>query len=222
MRPPVVQARDLSRRFGRRWAFARISLDVQPGERWLVFGPNGAGKTTLLRTLATAIAPTLGELRLFGGRAIEARARVGMLGHSAGVYEDLSARDNLAFLARVGAARQADLAELLGRVGLEDRIDPVRRYSAGMRRRLAMAALMLKAPDLVLLDEPFAQLDPAGIADTERLIRGIEGTVIVASHHVERMAALCDKALLLVAGLPRWSGPASQAWTAWRMAMRAA
>ncbi len=216
----VVEARGLSRRFGKRWAFARVDLTVRRSERWLILGANGSGKTTLLRALATAISPSLGRLRLFGQDPREdlaaARRRLALLSHRTGFYEDLTARDNLRVLARLAGHPDADLGAVLDRVGLEDRPDPVRAFSMGMRKRLALAAVIVQRPELVFLDEPFAALDPAGMEDVAALVRGLEGTVIVASHQVERAAALCDRALLMDAGLPRWTGPAHQAWMAWK------
>lgn len=215
----AVETRDLCRRFGRRWALAHLDLSVAPGERLLVVGANGSGKTTLLSLLSTLLAPSQGALHIDGvdvSREPErVRGMVGMVSHSPGLYEDLSGRDNLMVQARMLGC-PVDLG-LLARVGLEDRPDPVRNYSAGMRKRLSFALLLLKGPRLTLLDEPFAQLDPSGMDQVARLIREIPGTVVVASHQVVRASALCDRALVLERGLPRWQGPASQAWDAWRV-----
>ena len=109
---PVIRAQDLSRRFGRRWAYARVDLDVQAGERLLLIGANGSGKTTLLRTFATLLRPSRGQLSLFGAdpRATglhAVRQRLGFFSHHIGLYEDLSARDNLAVLARLSGRTTA-------------------------------------------------------------------------------------------------------------------
>ncbi len=226
-RPPVVETRDLCRRFGKRWALARLDLVVHPGERVLLVGANGSGKSTLLNILATLMPPTRGQLRLFGLDPVRDRAairrRIGIVRHAHGLYEDLSARDNLAFRARIvgralaPAAGGVDIAQVLAEVGLDDRIEPIRTYSAGMRKRLQLAALELEGPELVLLDEPFSALDPAGCAEVSRLVRERQGTVLIASHQVERAAAICDRAILLDHGLLRWEGPANRASDAWRM-----
>lgn len=214
----VIETHELSRRFGRRWALARVDLRVDEGERLLVLGSNGSGKTTLLRVLATLLTPTRGSLRLFGQEVaadpLAARRRIGLVTHSSGVYEDLSGTDNLGVQASL-LSRPVP-PDLLDRVGLDARPDPVRTYSAGMRKRLSFALMLHKQADLVLLDEPFAQLDPAGMDQAAGLIRDLPGTVVVASHQVRRASALCDRALLLDRGLPRWQGPASEAWEAWR------
>lgn len=217
---PAVETRALCRRFGQRWAYARVDLRVAPGERVLILGANGSGKTTLLRSLATVLRPSQGELRLFGldplANPAAVRGRLALLGHALGLYEDLGAADNLAIVARLAGRPRPDAPALLERVGLEPRPDPVRAYSAGMRKRLQVAAVLVQEPELVLLDEPFSALDPAGVEDLAELIRGLPGAVVMASHRIGQAAALCDRALLLEQGLPRWTGPASQAPAAWR------
>jgi len=226
--PDVIRAQDLSRRFGRRWAYARVDLQIRPGERVLLIGANGSGKTTLLRTLATLIRPSKGSIELFGmdprEELLAVRRRLGFFSHKIGLYEDLSARDNLAVFARLSGRdrRRAVLAAALTDVGLEDRPEPIRSYSAGMRRRVALASLLAKKPELALLDEPFSALDPAGMAQVADIIRTLPGTVVVTSHQVERAAVLCERAILLEGGLVRWQGPASQAWAAWRASQREA
>jgi len=217
---PVVEARGLSRRFGRRWAFARVDLTIQAGERWLLVGGNGSGKTTLLRVISTILRPSLGELSLFGRSTAERptaqRRRLALLSHHAGLYEDLDSLDNLRILARLGGHDPSAIPHLLERVGLDPRrTDPLRAYSAGMRKRLQLAAMLLQQPDLVLLDEPFAALDPQGCDQVARIISELPGAVVIASHQLRRAAAICGKALLLGEGVPRWRGPAVDVERAW-------
>ncbi len=223
MSTPVVAARTLSRRFGKRWALARLNLEVQPGERLLVLGANGSGKSTLLSVLSTLLPPTLGELRLFGldpvRQARDVRRKVAFLRHAHGMYEDLGGRENLVVRGRLLDRRIDPLAELK-RVGLDDRPEPIRTWSAGMRKRLQLAMLMMEGPELALIDEPFSALDPSGAREVEGLIRNLPGAVIIVSHQVERASALCDRALLLEAGLPRWEGPATEAASAWAASQR--
>ena len=196
-----------------------MDLDIGPTERVLVVGPNGSGKTTLLRVLATLEAPTRGEVQLFGRdiatHGAGLRKDIAMLGHAPGIYEDLSAAENLRVLAAVAGHPEPDVAEALAVAGLEDRACPARQLSAGMRRRLALAVMWVQQPMLALLDEPFAQLDPAGIARVGEAIRSLPGAVVFASHQIRHAAPLCDRAVLLDEGQVRWSGAAEQAEAAW-------
>jgi len=210
----VVRAQGLGQRFGRRWALAHIDLEVHQQDRVLIIGPNGSGKTTLLHLLSTLTTPNQGTLSLFGG-APNPRERLAMMGHSPGVYEDLSASDNLRVLATLTGRPVPDIEATLAMVGLENRSDPVRALSAGMRRRLALAWLLVQQPDLALLDEPFAQMDPGGIAQVSGAINALPGAVVIASHQVRDAAPLCTRAVLLDQGQIRWTGPSDRAEDAW-------
>ena len=210
----LVQTSNLGRRFGRRWAVARLDLSIQRGERLLIIGPNGCGKTTLLRVMSTLLKPHQGNIEWFGGTQ-NPRKRIGMMGHEPGVYEDLSAVDNLRVFARIMDTDQGHISDLLETVGLDERPDPVTRYSAGMRRRLALALLLQKQPELALLDEPFAQMDPGGIAQVSSAIQALPGAVVIASHQVHHAAPLCTRAILMDEGQIRWTGPATNASKAW-------
>ncbi len=235
MQGPAIKATGLGRRFGQRWALAHLDLEIPRGECFLIVGANGGGKTTLLRLLSTTIVPSVGGLELLGydasppasaaagrsRRSAEAvqqiRRRVALLSHQLGLYEDLSATENLLILSRLlGVEPRTE--QWLEEVGLPVRPDPVRNYSAGMRKRLGFARLIAQSPQLALIDEPYGQLDPEGFKLTEGLLgrlrdRGV--TLVIASHLVERAARYCDRALLLDAGLPRWQGPAEDVVRAW-------
>lgn len=219
MSPPAIETRDLCRRFGHRWALARLELHVEQGQRLLIVGANGSGKSTLLSVLSTLLPPTRGSFAIMGldpkADRAEVRRKVGFVRHAHGLYEDLSARDNLNFRARL-IGRQIDVGSILRQVGLDDRPEPLRTYSAGMRKRLQLAALRAESPPISLLDEPFSALDPAGCADVASFVRDQDGTVLIASHQVERAAAICDRAILLDQGQLRWQGAADQASQAWR------
>lgn len=212
---PVILARCLSRRHGGRWAVRSVDLEVHTGELRMVCGENGAGKTTLIRVLATALAPSGGTLRLFGGDPVSARRRVAMLSHADHHYDELSARENLLLAAELCGRPPAEVDAVLDSVGLGGRAhDAVRGFSAGMRKRLAFARVLLKDADLVLLDEPYAGLDPAGASFVDELLRRWRArgtTVIVSTHQLERVAAACDTATILAAGRAAWTGPADQA-----------
>jgi heme exporter protein A len=206
----ALEVREVSRRYGRRWALARVSFGLQAGHSLLLTGPNGSGKTTLLRTLATAISPTAGTVRVLGWDGVahraEIRRNVALLSHSSFLYEDLTAEQNLLLLARLLRTRSAKevVGSLLSRLGLSTRsAHPVRQFSAGMRKRLSIARLLLKRPPLVLLDEPFGELDPGGIAQMEQIVTELQQagtTVVLATHLVEQGRALCQERLHLVEG----------------------
>jgi heme exporter protein A len=183
----------------------------------MLCGPNGAGKTTLVRVLATALSPTSGALELFGSPPETARPRIGMVSHADHHYDDFTARENLLLSARLGAGRPERVPEVLREVGLDDRADDVvRTFSAGMRKRLAFARLLLKAPALVLLDEPYAGLDPAGGTFVDGLLarwRAAGTSVVISTHQLARVAPACDGATVLAHGRVSWQGPAEEAAT---------
>ncbi|MDP2306646.1 MAG: ABC transporter ATP-binding protein [Pseudomonadota bacterium] len=223
-RAPVVVAQKLARRHAGRWALRGVDLELEPGRALMIVGPNGSGKTTLIRLLGTALAPTSGSLRLFGGPAEAARPRVAMLSHADNHYDDLSARENLLVSARLAASSVGrrfantpgpDIEAVLATVGLSARADDVvRTFSAGMRKRLAFARLLWKRADLVLLDEPYAGLDPAGGRLVDTLVHDLRATgttVVLSTHQIARGASLCDDAVLLEAGRVKWRGKAADA-----------
>lgn len=204
----ALECIDVSKRYGQRWALARLSFVLPAGASLLLTGHNGSGKTTLLRLLATLLRPTTGQLVLFGQNGVAQRAalrpRIALLGHTSFLYEDLTARENCVLLARLLGRPAAEVDGLLDQAGLAQRSDQtVRTFSAGMKKRLAIAALLLKQPALALLDEPFAALDPAGIAEMEQHIRSLSRagtTVVLATHQVEHGQSLCTERLHLSAG----------------------
>jgi heme exporter protein A len=206
----AVEVNDVSKRYGSRWALARLSFTLKSGRSLLLTGANGSGKTTLLRTLATAIRPTAGIVRVLGLDCREdrhqVRSQVALLSHTSFLYEDLTAKQNLRLLARMIQLDSADekIEALLERMGLGPRSQhPVRQFSAGMRKRLAIARVLLKSPRLVLLDEPFGELDPSGIEDMEQAVRELRAcgtTIVLATHLIDQGLALCDERLHLEQG----------------------
>lgn len=222
----IISTQNLSRRFGNRWAYARIDLELQEGERLLLIGANGSGKTTLLRSLATLLPQTLGTMEIFGRDPNKAkdliRSKIGWLSHRTGLYEDLSAVDNLQIFASLFGKKRTkkQIEKLVEEVGLELSEKPVKAYSAGMRKRASVALLRLKEPELILLDEPFSALDPQGIDDISSLFESMSATQIIVSHQVERASKLCSRCILLEEGLIRWQGMANKAWDAWRAAQQ--
>ncbi|MDP8987258.1 MAG: heme ABC exporter ATP-binding protein CcmA [Actinomycetota bacterium] len=194
---------------GRFPALAGADLDVASGETVLVRGANGAGKTTLLRALAGLVPVVEGEARVLGHDLRRdrrrLRRRVGLLGHASGLYDDLTVADNLRFWARAARRTVADADAALARLGLAGRLAdvPVIRLSAGQRRRVALAVLVARAPELWLLDEPHAGLDAAGRDLLDEVVRSAAadgGTVILASHELDRAGSLADRAVTLAGG----------------------
>jgi heme exporter protein A len=216
----AFRARDLSRRFGRKWALAHLDLTAERGEVLLVAGANGSGKSTLLRLLAGLLRPTSGELEV-GGRTLASdrfgwRREVSLLSHASYLYDPLTALETVRLWARLLGypADSADLARRLAEVGLEAEADNlVGGFSAGMQKRLTFARIRLEDSELVLLDEPFAALDVAGQELVARWIaadRAAGKTVVIASHNLERAARIADRAVLLSRGQSAWQGAAAE------------
>ena len=211
--PPAVATVELARLFGRSAALAGVSLRVEPGCAIALLGPNGAGKTTLLRILSTAIRPTFGSAEVDGLDVARhgdlVRTRVAYLSHSSGLYDDLTAAENLRFAATMlGVPRdetERRITEALEEVALRTNgAQRVAGFSAGMRKRLALARLLLSPHSLLLLDEPHAALDEDGMRLVDDLIRrwrevGI--TVLVASHAADRLRPMVDGSVRLDGGL---------------------
>jgi heme exporter protein A len=210
---PAVETRDLARLFRRSPALAGVTLRVEAGRAVSVVGPNGAGKTTLLRILATSLRPSFGTAAVDGidvaARPEEIRPRVALLPHATGLYDDLTAVENLAFAAQMmgipGPDRPGRVQGAVERVGLaREAHDRVSRFSAGMRRRLALGRVLLGHPRLVLLDEPYAALDAPGMSLVDDLLdewRASGATVLIATHADERLAERVDGWIRLRDGL---------------------
>jgi heme exporter protein A len=201
---PAIELDGLERRYGERVALAGVSLTLRRGETLVVLGPNGAGKSTLLRVLATLLRPHDGMARVLGetlpADAWKVRAQIGYLGHEAMLYRDLSARENLTLHARLHRVAETRVGELLDAVGLAKRADdPVHTFSRGMVQRCSVARAVLHDPDLVLLDEPRANLDPAAAKIVEPLLAG--RTRVMTSHD-PRDAESADVVLGLREGRP--------------------
>jgi heme exporter protein A len=202
----------LERRFGDRPVLRGVSIAVGEGQTLTLFGANGAGKTTLLRVLATLLRPHAGSVSVLGaalpGESWRVRGRVGFVGHEPLLYPDLTARENLAFHARLHGVARERTGELLRAVGLERRADdPVRELSRGMVQRLAAARAVLHDPPVLLLDEPRAGLDPGAAEELEPLIGRESGrTRVLVTHDVERGLREADVVLGLRAGAPELAG----------------
>jgi ABC-2 type transport system ATP-binding protein len=189
---PILQLRDLTKRYGERVAVNRLTLDIWPGEIFGFLGPNGAGKTTTIRMCLGLITPTTGSVTILGEEVSPHQTHilssVGALVEQPAVYPYLSGRDNLRVMAdALGGIPATRLDEVLDLVSLHDRAqDRVQRYSLGMKQRLGIALALLSDPALLILDEPANGLDPAGIVEIRDLLRRLaaEGKTIFLSSHV--------------------------------------
>jgi heme exporter protein A len=213
---PAVELRDAGRAYGDRVALTGVTLELERGATLAVFGANGAGKTTLLRVLATLLRPHAGTVVVLGSalprEAWAVRGRIGLLGHEPLLYRDLSVRENLRFHARLHDVDVARAAELLDAVGMARRADePVRSLSRGMAQRVAICRAVLHEPELLLLDEPLANLDPGAAGAVAPLIGRASGaTRVLISHDVELGLAEADLVLGLRGGRPEILAPAGE------------
>ena len=208
----VVELVDAVAVIGRFPVLTGASLTILQGEIVLLSGPNGAGKTSLLRLCAGLLPITRGTAVVLGcDLAVQreaVRRRVGMLGHSNGLYADLTVSENVRFWGATVGATAGEIDAALRRMGLADRLAtvPVNRLSAGQKRRTALACLVARRSELWLLDEPHAGLDADGrdeLDSTLRLAAAAGATVVVASHERERAGALATRTVEVVGGQVR-------------------
>lgn len=202
----MIATHSLTKRYGSFLAVDQVDLDVREGDRYGFLGPNGSGKTTVIRMLLGLVYATSGEIEVLGqpmpARAAKVLPQVGSLIEGPSSYGHLSGRTNLALLDATGAGggrrtRRRRIDEALDRVGLVG-IDnrAVKKYSLGMRQRLGLAAALLRAPRLLILDEPANGLDPSGIREMRDLLTGLNAagtTVFLSSHQLSEVEQLCTR-----------------------------
>ncbi len=204
----ALRLEGITRHYGERTALSEVSVAVPVGRTLVVFGPNGAGKTTLLRILATLLRPHLGRASVLGrnllSEAWAVRARIGLLAHEPLLYRELTARENLRFHARLHGVGFERVERALAEVGMDRRADePIRTLSRGMVQRVAIARTVLHEPELLLLDEPYANLDPAAVELVAPLIGPGGGrTRVICSHDPGGGLAEADLVLGLRGGRP--------------------
>ncbi|HEX3519170.1 MAG TPA: ABC transporter ATP-binding protein [Solirubrobacteraceae bacterium] len=202
----ALEVEGLARHYGEREALSDVSLSLPEGRTLVVFGPNGAGKTTLLRVLATLLRPHAGTVSVFGcklpGDAWSIRGRVGLLAHEPMLYRELTAGENLRFHARLHGVSDERIEEVLEGVAMSSRsAEPLRTLSRGMVQRVAVARAVLHEPDLLLLDEPYSNLDPAAVELVAPLIGAASArTRVICSHDPGGGLAEADLVLGLRAG----------------------
>jgi ABC-2 type transport system ATP-binding protein len=216
---PAISLERVSKRLSRRQVLDNVSFAVQPGDIFGCLGPNGAGKTTTIRIILGLLKASEGTARVLGSDPGDDRVRdrVGFLLEVDGLYDNLSARDNLAYYGRLYGlhATAGRIAAVLEGAGLSDRaLDKVSTYSKGMRQRLALARSILHQPDVLVLDEPTAGLDPGGQAEVRRMLLDLsrnEGkTIFLSSHNLDEMQRLCNRIALIHGGRIRLYGDLEQ------------
>jgi len=206
----LVHVAGLRKAFGATLVLDDVSLSVRAGETVALVGANGAGKTTLLRILATLARPTRGTAVIAGFDCVReperVRERVGLVAHGTLIYEDLTAEENLRFwrVLSGGRALAADLREALAAVELEPYAgERVRSFSAGMKRRLSLARVVLARPQVLLLDEPFAGLDQRGKKWLEEYLHAFKaggGAIVMVTHSFGRQLSVADRIAILGGG----------------------
>lgn len=200
-----VHVEGVSKIYGRTAAVREVSLDLQAGRFYVMRGENGAGKSTLLRMIAGLSEPTEGSIRIFGLKTREALDRMGYMAHASLLYDEFSGMENLTFFAQLyGIESRERLAEAMECVGLDPKLTRrVGQYSQGMRQRLSLARAIFHAPQLLLLDEPFSNVDPDSAAQIARLLaamRSAGNTILLVTHQLGLLANMADEFLVLSAG----------------------
>lgn len=204
---PAVVLENVSKLFGRFAALHDVNATLAAGRLYALLGENGAGKTTLLRIIAGLARPSSGSVCVLGSTDLRAvSARIGYMAHSTLLYDDLSGRENLGYFRSLYEGRQtATVESLLQTVGL-DTVDPNRRvsqYSQGMKQRLALARSLIASPDLLLLDEPFSNVDARSISTMAALLGELRDrgtTVIVITHQLDVLSTVANEWITLRAG----------------------
>ncbi|MFC7396627.1 ABC transporter ATP-binding protein [Chelatococcus sp. GCM10030263] len=212
MTAPVIEAKGLSKHYGRAVAVEALDLSIERGEVFGLLGPNGAGKTTTILLLLGLTEPTAGTVRVLGfdplREPLAVKRRVGYLPDAVGFYDTMTARENLAYTARLGGISGAEakrrIAEALARVRLDAVADRrVATFSRGMRQRLGIADLLVKACEVAILDEPTSGLDPQSTQELLDLIVRLAGegmTVILSSHLLGMVQTICTRVALFHRG----------------------
>jgi ABC-type multidrug transport system ATPase subunit len=201
-----VRLDQVSKLFGSFAALRQISVDLEPGRCYVLLGENGAGKSTLLRVLAGLLRPTHGTVKVFGGLdPHDARERIGYMSHAPMLYDELTGVENLLYFRKLYPQREClTPEEALRQVGLDPELTrPLGQYSQGMRQRTSLARVLLPVPELLLLDEPFSNMDVESAHQMVALLAGFrrgDRTIVITTHQRELAAPIADWVLRLHAG----------------------
>jgi ABC-type multidrug transport system ATPase subunit len=204
--PVCARLDGVSKLFGSFAALRQVSADLEPGRCYVLLGENGAGKSTLLRILAGLLRPSFGKATVFGAlEPHEARERIGYMSHAPMLYDELTAQENLSYFRKLYPGRAClTPAEALSQVGLDpDLPRTLGQYSQGMRQRTSLARVLLSVPELLLLDEPFSNMDVESARQMVKLLAGFRQgnrTIVITTHQRDLAAPIADWILTLHAG----------------------
>ena len=219
--PPIIEVKNLSKKFKDITAVKDLSFTVNEGDVYGFLGQNGAGKSTTIRMLLTLVRPTTGEIKIFGkelfSHSRSILKQVGAIIEKPDHYKFLSAYDNLAIFAKMSGIKASKefLMQQLGLVGLEDRaFSKVETFSQGMKQRLGIAVALVHDPQLIILDEPTNGLDPQGIADMRKLIIDLsqkrKKTILVSSHLLSEIELVANRMIIINKGMKMVEGKVSE------------
>ncbi|MCS7285737.1 MAG: ABC transporter ATP-binding protein [Anaerolineae bacterium] len=218
----VVETVGLTKRYGELVAVDKLNLKVQEGEVFGLLGPNGSGKTTTILMLLGLTEPTSGSVRVLGfdptRQPLSVKSRVGYLPELVGFYDDLTARENMIYIAKLNGLSRREaykrIEQALEQVGLKDVADkPVAAFSRGMRQRLGLAEILIKNPSLIILDEPTQGLDPEGAREFLEMVKELKRrgiTVLLSSHILSQVQKICDRVGLFHRGKMVLEGTVSE------------
>ncbi|WP_114791012.1 ABC transporter ATP-binding protein [Niabella yanshanensis] len=210
---PIIQLKGLTKCYGTLKAVDELNLDIQKGEVFGLLGPNGAGKTTTILMMLGLSEPTAGSAWVSGinatSRPIEVKRKLGYMPDSVGFYDNMTALENLVYLGRLNGLPEQEVKshaeEMMQVVGLSAHLhQKTSTYSRGMKQRLGLADVLIKKPEVIILDEPTLGIDPAGVKDFLNLIKELSVrhglTVLLSSHHLHQVQQVCDRVGIFVKG----------------------
>jgi len=213
MMDPIIQLKGLTKCYGPQKAVDNLNLDIYKGEIFGLLGPNGAGKTTTILMMLGLTDPTDGSAFVCGHKAtsspIAVKRKVGYMPDSLGFYDNMTALENLIYIARLNGLAENDIrtrtSELMEIVGLYSAMNKkTSTFSRGMKQRLGLAEVLVKRPDVIILDEPTLGIDPSGVQEFLTLIKRLseeqELTVLLSSHHLHHVQQVCDRVGIFVKG----------------------
>jgi ABC-2 type transport system ATP-binding protein len=215
----MIQLNGLSKHYGSVKAVDELSLSIKKGEIFGLLGPNGAGKTTTILMLLGLVEPSGGSLKVCGlnptTQPIAVKQKVAYMPDSLGFYEDLTAKENLRYIARLSGKSDHEVEKALEWVGLSEVKDKkTQTFSRGMKQRLGLADVLLRDPEVIIMDEPTLGIDPEGVRDFLNRIRSLSmdhgKTILLSSHHLHQVQQVCDRVGLFVKGKLLASGNLSE------------